>query len=123
MPTGQQAIDDTLPALGRDHEVGPAIERVHDTVLTPGGFEGSHHGRADGDHPATMVARFVDSSRGGRRNPHSFRVGELGRFERCHPGVQHERRHADAFVDQPGDDLGRERPTGLGVSALPDSVA
>ena len=81
MPTGQQATDDTLPALGRDHEVGPAIERVHDTVLTPGGFE------------------------------------------RCHPGVQHERRHADAFVDQPGDDLGRERPTGLGVSALPGSVA
>ena len=111
VPSREQTIDDSHPTFRCDHEVRPTIDGPHHTVGIGGCLESPHHGGADSDDASTLTVGFVHPVGGGDWNTKAFRVGQLGRFERRHAGVQHERRHADTLGNEPCDHLRREWST------------
>ena len=80
------------------------VSRVHHRL------EGAHDGGADGDDPAPLAPRVVDAMGRGPRHPVVLGIGRLGRLERRHAGVQHDRGDADPPGHEPGEDLGGEGP-------------
>ena len=112
MPSGEQAIDDTHPALRRDDELGPPRSGMHGPVVGGNRLQRPHHRRANGHHAPAGGMRRVDQSGRRRRHPVALGVRRLVGLQRGHAGVQHDRGDDDAVGDEIGDDLCRHDAPG-----------